>query len=142
MKSLLLVDDEAVICVKLQRTLELLGYRVEIAHSFESALRSFSKVPFDAILVEFNLRSERQTHPRAGKGIDLVRQMRALDVAVPILMFTAMEGELYEAASFDAGAGDFILKTRGLPSFFARLRAHIQRNDRLSPEISKNSCHK
>jgi DNA-binding response OmpR family regulator len=137
MKSLLLVDDEVVVCVEWQRTLEVFGYKVEIAHSFESALQWFSKALFDAILVEFNLRSERLALPRAGKGIDLVRQMRALDVAVPILMFTAMEGELYEAASFDAGADDFIPKTRGLPSLFSRLRAHIQRNARLSPQISK-----
>jgi len=131
MKSLLLVDDEAIICVELQRTLEAFGYKVELAHSFESALQWFSKSPFDAILVEFNLRSERRAHPRAGKGIKLVRQMRAIDVAVPILMFTAMEGELYETTSFDAGADDFISKTGSFPSFLSRLRAHIERSDRL-----------
>jgi DNA-binding response OmpR family regulator len=31
-------------------------------------------------------------------------QLRALEVATPILMFTAMNGELYETASLDAGA--------------------------------------
>jgi DNA-binding response OmpR family regulator len=131
MKSLLLVDDEAVICVEFERTLELLGYRVEIAHSFESALNCYSRAPFDAILVEFNVRLECRTYPRAGKGIKLVRQMRAIDVAVPILMFTAMEGELYETTSFDAGADDFISKTGSFPSFLSRLRAHIERSDRL-----------
>jgi two-component system OmpR family response regulator len=127
MKSILLVDDEPIICVELQRTLELFGYKVEIAHSFESALEWCSKTPFDAILVEFNLRSERRTHPRVGKGIDLVRQMRAFDVAVPILMLTAMEGEWYETASFDAGADDFILKTTSIPSLISCLRARIGR---------------
>jgi DNA-binding response OmpR family regulator len=127
MKSLLLVDDEPIISVELQRTLELFGYRVETAHSFESAFEWCSKAPFDAILVEFNLRSERRTHPRAGKGIDLVRQMRAFNVAVPILMLTAMEGEWYETASFNAGADDFILKTTSIPSLVSRLRARIRR---------------
>jgi two-component system, OmpR family, response regulator len=136
-KSLLLVDDEAVISVELQRTLELFGYKVEIAHSFESALQWCSKAPFDAILVEFNLRSERRTHPRAGRGINLIRQMRALNVAVPILMFTAMEGELYETASFDAGADDFISKTGGFPSFLSRLRAHVPRNERFTSAHSE-----
>ena len=132
MKSLLLVDDEAIICVELQRTLEAFGYKVEIAHSFESALQWFSKSPFDAILVEFNLRSERRAHPRAGKGIELVRQMRRLNVAVPILILTAMEGELYETVSFGAGADDFITKTGAFSSFISRLRAHIRRNERLT----------
>jgi DNA-binding response OmpR family regulator len=130
MKLLLLVDDEATVCVELQRTLELFGYKVEIAHSFESALQWCSKSRFDAILVEFNLRSECRTSPRAGNGIDLVRKMRALNVAMPILMLTAMEGELYETVSFDAGADDFITKTGTFSGVISRLRAHIQRNER------------
>jgi two-component system, OmpR family, response regulator len=125
MNSLLLVDDEAIICVELKRRLEQFGYKVQIAHTLESALRLCNKAPFDAILVELNLRSERQTHPRAGIGIELVRQVRALNVAVPILMFTAMEGELYETASFDAGADDFITKMEGFPRFLSCLRSHI-----------------
>jgi DNA-binding response OmpR family regulator len=132
MKSLLLVDDEAIICVELQRTLEAFGYKIELANSFESALQWFSKSPFDATLVEFNLRSERRAHPRAGKGIELVRQMRRLNVAVPILILTAMEGELYESASFGAGADDFITKTGAFSSFISRLGAHIRRNERLT----------
>jgi ActR/RegA family two-component response regulator len=38
MKSTLLVDDEENICVELQRSLQGLGYYVEVAHTFESAL--------------------------------------------------------------------------------------------------------
>jgi DNA-binding response OmpR family regulator len=43
-------------------------------------------------------------------------------------MFTAMEGEFYEAASFNAGADDFILKTTSIPILVSRLRAHIRRH--------------
>jgi DNA-binding NtrC family response regulator len=66
MKSLLLVDDEAIICVELQRTLVLFGYKVEMAHSFEAALQWCGKSAFDAILVEFNLRPAGRALPRAG----------------------------------------------------------------------------
>ena len=69
MKSLLLVDDDAVICVELRGTLELFGYKVEIAHSFESALHRYSNAPFDAILVQFNLRSERWLIPGLGREL-------------------------------------------------------------------------
>lgn len=130
MKSILLVDDEAIICAELQRTLQRFGYHVEAAHTFEKALRLIRKAQFDAILLEFNLRSERSAHPRAGKGTDLVRHLRASKVAVPILMFTVMEGELYETACFDAGADDFIPKISSIPSLLSRLRAHIRRHER------------
>lgn len=63
--------------------------------------------------------------------------MRALNVAVPILVFTAMEGELYETASFDAGADDLITKTEGFPSFLSRLRAHAPRIERFTSTHSE-----
>ena len=84
---------------------------------------------FDAILVEFNLRSEHRAHPRTGNGLQVVRQLRALEIKVPILIFTAMKGELYETASLDAGADDFILKSTSIPSLVSRLRAHIRRHE-------------
>ena len=127
MNSILLVDDETVICTEFARTLEGLGFEVEVAPDVESGLSRAEAAQFDAILVEFNLRSERRAHPRTGNGLQLVRQLRALDVNTPVLMFTAMEGELYETASLDAGADDFILKTTSIPSLVSRLRAHIRR---------------
>jgi DNA-binding response OmpR family regulator len=123
MKSILLVDDEALICAEFKRTLEGFGFQVSTAHTLETALRSIRKAAFDAILLEFNLRSERRAHPT-------VRQLRAMHVAVPILMYTAMTGEPYESASLEAGADEFITKTAGIPSLVSRVHAHIRRRER------------
>jgi DNA-binding response OmpR family regulator len=128
MNSILLVDDETVICAEFARTLAGLGFEVEVAPNVESGLLCAEAARFDAILVEFNLRSERRSHPRTGNGLQLVRQLRALDVNTPVLMYTAMEGEFYETASLNAGADDFILKTTSIPSLVSRLRAHIRRH--------------
>jgi DNA-binding response OmpR family regulator len=125
MKSILLVDDEANICVELQGMLQGFGYHVEVAHTFESALSWFGKGHFDAIVVEFNLKSEDPAQPRTGNGIRLVRQLRALDISVPILMYTVMEGEFYQTTSLDAGADEFILKTGSFSSFLSRLKVHL-----------------
>jgi DNA-binding response OmpR family regulator len=130
MNSILLVDDEALVCTEFKQTLKGLGFYVEVADTAESALRCIEEKPFDVILVEFNLQTEHGAHPRAGKGLQLVRQLRALDVNTPVLMFTAMEGELYETASLDAGADDFISKTVSIPCLIARFRAHIRRHEK------------
>jgi two-component system, OmpR family, response regulator len=130
MKSILLIDDEALICAEFKRTLEGFGFQVSTAHTLETALRSTRKTQFDAILLEFNLRSERRAHPTTGNSLKLVRQFRAMDVSVPVLIFTAMEGEPYESASFEAGADEFIPKAAGIPSIVARVRAHIRRHER------------
>ena len=131
MNSILLVDDKTVICTEFARTLEGLGFEVEVAPDVESGLSCAEAAQFDAILVEFNLRSKRRAHPRTGNGVQLVRQLRASDVNTPVLMFTAMEGELYETASLNAGADDFIPKTTSIPSLVSRLRAHIRRKDQV-----------
>ena len=134
MNSILLVDDEMVICAEFARTLEGLGFEVKLANTVESALSSAGEARFDAILVEFNLRSARSDHPRTGNGLKVIRQLRTLEVTAPILMFTAMKGELYETGSLDAGADDFILKTTSILSLVSRVRAHIRRNERGSRE--------
>jgi DNA-binding response OmpR family regulator len=130
MNSILLVDDETAICTEFARTLEGLGFEVEVAPDVESGLSRAEAAQFDAILVEFNLRSKRRAHPRTGNGLQLVRQLRALDANTPVLMFTAMEGEPYETASLNAGADDFIPKTISIPSLVSRLRAHIRRHQK------------
>ena len=130
MKSILLVDDETEICAELARTLRRFRFHVEAAHSLESALRSMRRAQFDAILVEFNLRSERGAHPTTGNGVRLVHQLQSEQASVPVLMFTAMEGEPYKTASLDAGADDFIPKTAGILSLVWGLRAHLRRHDR------------
>ncbi len=122
MKSILLVDDETIICAELQRTLRQLGFDIEAAHTFEAAQLAIGKSQFDAILLEFNLKSERNSELRAGNGLQLLRQLRASHVTTPVLMFTAMEGEPYKVPCLDAGADDFVPKTSGIPLLVSRLR--------------------
>jgi len=55
MNSILLVDDEKVVCAEFARTLEGLGFKVEVADTVESGLACAQAALFDAILVEFNL---------------------------------------------------------------------------------------
>jgi two-component system OmpR family response regulator len=129
MKSILIVDDEAIICAELQRTLQCFGFDAKAAHSARGALRLIRKARFDVILVEFNLRSERFDHPRAGNGLQLVRQIRASQITVPILICSVMEGVGYETAALDAGADGFISKTAPIPILVSRLRAHIRRHN-------------
>ncbi len=138
MNLILLVDDEAAVCAEFARTLVNLGFEVDVAQDVESGLSAAEAGQFDAILVEFNLRLKPHCGPpRAGNGLQLVRQLRAVDLHTPILLFTAMEGELYETASLKVGANDFILKTTSIPSFLSRLRAHIYRYQSLCPVIDQ-----
>lgn len=126
MKSILLVDDEAAICVELQRTLHELEYQVEVAHTVESALESINATRFDMVLVEFNVRSECGTYPRTAGGIRLIRGIRKSGTTVPILVYTVMEGDTYRTASFNAGSDDFISKQIPISDLFWRFREQYE----------------
>ena len=76
----------------------------------ESALSLIQKKRLHAALLEFNLRSERHAHPRTGNGLQLICHLCDLEFKMPVLMFIAMEGQLYETASLDAGVDDIIPK--------------------------------
>ena len=92
MNSMLLVDDEAAICVEFAQTLEGPGPKVEAAPDVESGLARAETDRFDAILVQFNVQSERGAQPWSGNGLKLICRLRALEVAAPVLMFTPMKG--------------------------------------------------
>jgi two-component system, OmpR family, response regulator len=125
MKSILLVDDETEISTELARMLRRFRFRVETAGTLEKALRVLKSSRFEAILLEFNLRSKRKGHPRTGAGLEVVRRLRALGMMTPVLIFTAMEGEFYVEASLEAGANEFILKTGGIVPVLSRLCTNI-----------------
>jgi DNA-binding response OmpR family regulator len=135
MKSILLVDDERIICSALRGTLLRFGFHVEVTHSAEGALRLIRKGSFDAVVVEFNLRSEFRAHPRSGNGLQLVRRLRASKIAIPVLIYTAMTGEEYKSASFEAGADEFISKIAAVPRFVSRLRASIRGHEQVAKDI-------
>jgi DNA-binding response OmpR family regulator len=129
MNTILLVDDETVICAEIARTLADFGFEIEVVPSVELGLLHAQSRRFDAILVEFNIRADGNVYPRSGNGLNVIRQLRSLKITAPILMFTSMAGELYETVSLDEGADDFIPKTTTIPSLISRLRTHIRRHE-------------
>lgn len=133
MKSILLVDDEPVIATGLKRTLGKFGFAVEVVSTPEAAHESLHERSFDLILVDFDLNKSAAAGKANVYGIGLVKELRAARIHVPILIYTVLEGALYEQASLDAGADDFVLKRTAqssMSTFLSRLHMHIRRHER------------
>jgi DNA-binding response OmpR family regulator len=139
MNSILLVDSETVVATGLQGTLRQFGFEAELANSGKAAHAYLSKAQFDLILVEFDLspRPNDKTVLEPSKsatgqwsGTGLIRELRAARVRSPILVHTVLEGELYETASLDAGADDYIVKKAPISILLSRLHAHLRRSER------------
>ncbi len=128
MDSILLVEDEPMLSTVLQRTLQHVGYHVELASTAERAQKRAGKTQFDAILVDLNLHSKSSDW--SPEATALLRQLRALRISVPILMFTVLQNEIDEMAPLDTPVDKYILKTISVPRLLAHLQANIRRHDR------------
>lgn len=139
MNSILLIDSEPVAAAALRSTLMRFGFEAEWAECGQAAHAWLRTRPFDLILVEFDLspRPDGEPVPEPAKsaaghwsGTGLVRELRAAGVMSPILVHTVLEGELYETASLDAGADDYIVKKLPFSVLLSRLHAHLRRRER------------
>src|SRR6266851_1736904 len=139
MNSILLVDSETVVATALQATLNRFGFEVELADSGKAANTWLTKAQFDLIMVEFDLSPRpngevvlEPSKSAAGcwSGTGLIRELRAARIKSPILVHTVLEGELYETASLDAGADDYIVKKAPISILLSRLHAHLRRRER------------
>jgi DNA-binding response OmpR family regulator len=139
MRSILQIANEAVVAVGLQRTLRRYGFHVELAESGKTALDKIAKKRFDVILIDYDPspkqtnRKTLQTPSSDSTCLDstgVIRELRAAHVAAPILVYTVLEGEMYETAALDAGADDYITKRPPISILLSRLHAHIRRAER------------
>jgi DNA-binding response OmpR family regulator len=132
MKSLLLVDDEPLISVELQNSLQKAGFHVERAEDVESAKAMVDKTHFDLMIIDLNLKAERSGQPHPENGTGLVQELRAGGINVPILMHSALTGDYHEMASLNAGADVYVIKkSYSFRVLLTRIHAHFRRDERL-----------
>ena len=66
-------------------------------------------------------------------GYEVVRQLRAEQNWVPVLMLSAKDGEYDQADGLDFGADDYLTKPFSYVVLLARLRALLRRGRRRGP---------
>jgi DNA-binding response OmpR family regulator len=116
---ILVIEDEEAMARSLSRGLQAEGYTVEIASDGEEGLQRAGGEPFDAVILDLML-------PKLN-GYEVVSNLRAAGIDVPVLMLTAKQGEFDQTVALDTGADDFLSKPFSYPVLLARLRALIRR---------------
>jgi DNA-binding response OmpR family regulator len=123
MDKILLVDDEIELANMIKDYLKNEGFDVSIQHTFSDGKDSFNNNSFNAVVLDINLPD--------GSGLDLCKYIRDKS-DIPILMLSARSGDVDKIMGLGLGSDDYITKPFSASELSARIRAHINRYNRLS----------
>ncbi len=101
----LLVDDDADHATLVLRTLERLGVAVSHVVDGAACLAALTRETYSVVLLDYSL-------PRMN-GLEVLERIRELDLAVPVVMATGQGDERIAVQAMNAGAIDYVTKTRG-----------------------------
>jgi two-component system KDP operon response regulator KdpE len=113
----LVIDDEPPIRRLLRMGLGTQGYEVLEAGNGRSALERLAEVP-DLVILDLGLPDM--------KGLDLLREIRARDEKVPIIILSSRDDETAKVEALDLGADDYVTKPFGVAELLARMRAALR----------------
>jgi len=115
----LLVEDDLMISDAVRQGLRRHGFAVDWAGSGTSAEAALASGSYDLLLLDLGL-------PRKS-GMDVLRDLRASDSGIPVLILTARDGVADRICGLDAGADDYLVKPFDLGELAARIRALARR---------------
>ncbi len=115
--KVLVVDDEAQIRRFLNVSLSAQGYELFEAGDCKEAIRQFTTVSPDAVILDLGLPD--------GDGLDVVKTIRSI-ASTPIIVLSARHDENQKVLALDAGSNDYVTKPFGMPELLARLRRLIR----------------
>lgn len=120
----LVVEDDASIRELLRFHLDLAGFSIDEADDGRQGLDRARAEPFALILLDVMLPGL--------DGITLCRAVRAdgPNLATPILMLTARDGEADTVLGLESGADDYLTKPFGIRELMARVAAITRRHTR------------
>jgi DNA-binding response OmpR family regulator len=128
MTTVLVVDDDPLICKGLKFNLEQEGYEVRTATNAKSALDHLQRGGLDALILDIGLPGQ--------DGLSLCQQVKT-EYHLPVIFLTARRRELDEIVGLQVGGDDYITKPFNIDLLLAHLRAVLRRGN--SPPAARAS---
>ena len=131
MSKILIVEDEEAIADLEKDYLELSGFEVEIASDGTSGLKKALEEGFHLVILDLMLPGV--------DGFEICRQIREVK-NIPIIMVSAKKDDIDKIRGLGLGADDYMTKPFSPSELIARVKAHLNRYERLvSSNVKENS---
>jgi len=115
----MVVEDDAALREQLSVALTEAGYVVDaVADGVEAAHRGATEA-LDAVVLDLGLPLK--------DGLTILREWRAADISLPVVVLTARGNWQERVMGIDAGADDYLAKPFEMEELIARLRAVLRR---------------
>jgi heavy metal response regulator len=116
---ILVVEDEQKVASFIKKGLQEEGYAVDVAADGLEGLSVLEMNVYDAMILDLMLPKKN--------GIEVMREVRAKKMNVPVLMLTARDTLADKVMGLDAGADDYLTKPFAFQELLARLRSLLRR---------------
>ncbi len=113
-RRILVVDDEPAIRRFLRTSLTAQGYQIIEAENGNDAL-ALLRNRVDMVVLDLGLPDN--------DGVDVLRQIRASDMSMPVIILSSRSDEKGKVTALDLGADDYVTKPFGIDELLARIRA-------------------
>lgn len=129
--KILLIEDEQKLAQALAKGLGLEGFAVDTISDGKKALTRISlhRNDYDIVILDLMLPSM--------DGYEIAKQMREMNITVPILVLTARAETDTKVQLLLAGADDYLVKPFSFAELTARVRALLRRPQEVLPETLK-----
>ena len=129
MKTILVVDDDALIRETISYALQLNGYRRSEAADGRQALEKFQTGTIDLLILDIQLPDMT--------GLEVCREIRKNDTTLPIIFITAYPQEVYALEAFDVGGDDFVRKPFNTAELMWRVKVKFKKSQQDEVPLSK-----
>ncbi len=117
--SILVVDDDPLICKGLKFNLEKAGYEVVTTTNSRAAVEQARRQAFKAAILDIGLPGE--------DGLSLCTYLKS-HYEFPVIFLTARRRELDEIVGLEIGADDYVTKPFSVDVLLSRLKAVLRRS--------------
>ena len=130
MSKILIIEDEEVIADLEKDYLELSGFEVEITNNGKDGLDKAMSGDFSLVILDLML-------PEMD-GFEVCKKIRE-EKNIPIIMVSAKKDDIDKIRGLGLGADDYMTKPFSPSELVARVKAHLNRYDRLVGSLQKKN---